>query len=130
MDYSNRYLHSPGMTTNYLIRVLNPLRQIPAASFPSPTRPWDRLRWVARLLRNLFFPATFVALALMKMQSLDRMPVVCVYRILFGVRCPGCGMTHAFCAVLHGHFISAFGYNPLVIIAFPFFSMIVFRDLS
>src|ERR1700730_3597558 len=107
------------MDTNYLTRVLNPFRMAPATSFPRQTRVWDRLQWIAGLLGNLFFPATFVALALMRTESLDKMPVVCVYRILFGVRCPGCGMTHAFCAVLHGHFASAFVYNPLVIIAFP-----------
>jgi len=95
-----------------------------------PDRPTDS--WWQRtvgLLGRLVFPSVFVTLKLIRVDFLDRMPQLCIYRQLFGMRCPGCGMTHAFCAVLHGDFARAFAYNHLVIIAFPFFVSIAARHL-
>src|SRR5260370_28667288 len=43
----------------------------------------------------------------------------CLIRNVFGVRCPGCGMTRAISCVFHGHFKRAFDYNGLVVIVFP-----------
>jgi hypothetical protein len=43
----------------------------------------------------------------------------CLIRNLFGVPCPGCGMTRAISCVFHGHFRRAFDYNRLVVIVFP-----------
>lgn len=37
----------------------------------------------------------------------------CPSAILFGVSCPGCGMTRAFASVLRLDFASAFYYNPM-----------------
>lgn len=88
-----------------------------------------RLRRAFFLLSKLIIPAVFVTLAVVNVQFLDRMPNFCIYRGLFGVRCLGCGMTHAFCSVLHGHFAAAFAYNPLVIVAFPFFGKIGLLNL-
>jgi hypothetical protein len=70
-----------------------------------------------------------VGLAIIPVEFLDRLPNLCVYRGLFGVRCLGCGMTHAFCSVLHGHLAVAFGYNHLVTAAFPFFAAVATRNL-
>jgi hypothetical protein len=44
---------------------------------------------------------------------------ICLIRILFGVPCPGCGMTRAISCVFHGHFKRAFQYNKLIVIVFP-----------
>ncbi|OLE52554.1 MAG: hypothetical protein AUG51_17390 [Acidobacteria bacterium 13_1_20CM_3_53_8] len=38
--------------------------------------------------------------------------ILCPFRALTGLRCPGCGMTHAFCAIAHGHLWRAIEYNP------------------
>jgi hypothetical protein len=46
--------------------------------------------------------------------------VLCPLRALTGYPCPGCGMTRAFCAIGHGEFARAVGYNalsPLVFLA-------------
>ncbi|RHB41895.1 DUF2752 domain-containing protein [Enterocloster aldenensis] len=40
----------------------------------------------------------------------------CPFRILFGISCPGCGMSRAINALIHLHFAEAFHYHPLVII--------------
>jgi uncharacterized protein DUF2752 len=44
---------------------------------------------------------------------------VCLIRNVFGIQCPGCGMTRAISCVFHGDFKSAFHYNRLVVIVFP-----------
>ena len=85
---------------------------------------------LASHLSRLVLPAGFIVLALINVQFLHRLPDVCIYRLVFGVRCPGCGMTHAFCSVLHGHFVQAFSFNPLVVVAFPFFVTMAVRNLS
>lgn len=118
------------MNATYLTRVLNPFRKLPLVPVTLPTPAPFSLRWMMRMALNLFLPMGLVVLAFMKVESLDRTPVICPYRLLFGTRCPGCGLTHAFCAVLHGHFAAAFGYNPLVIVAFPFFFIFALRDLA
>jgi hypothetical protein len=84
----------------------------------------------AGLAVKLILPAVFLALAILPVESLDRLPALCVYRTLFGIRCPGCGMTHAFCAVLHGDFAAALAYNPLVVVAFPFFAFVAARQFA
>ena len=37
----------------------------------------------------------------------------CPVKLLFGVDCPGCGLTRAFFAALHFDFRAAFAYHPL-----------------
>gem|GEM_PF-661450 len=44
---------------------------------------------------------------------------ICLIRTLFGVPCPGCGMTRAISCIFHGHFKRAFQYNKLIVIVFP-----------
>ena len=44
---------------------------------------------------------------------------VCVFRLLTGLTCPGCGTARALHAILHGHFETAFMLNPLLLIASP-----------
>src|ERR1043165_3934070 len=44
----------------------------------------------------------------------------CIFRLLTGYTCPGCGSTRAAHQILHGHFIAAFELNPLFLLAIPF----------
>lgn len=51
----------------------------------------------------------------------------CPIHQLTGLSCPGCGMTRAAHAVLHGRFADAFSLNPLGALAMPvFLGMIAF----
>jgi hypothetical protein len=45
---------------------------------------------------------------------------VCMFRLLTGLTCPGCGTTRALHEIVHGHFLAAFMLNPLLLIASPF----------
>jgi hypothetical protein len=45
---------------------------------------------------------------------------VCMFRLLTGLTCPGCGTTRALHELTHGHFEAAFTLNPLLILASPF----------
>ena len=44
----------------------------------------------------------------------------CMFHFLTGYDCPGCGSQRALYNVLHGHFIMALRYNPLVFVAIPY----------
>ena len=56
--------------------------------------------------------AVFVVSALWSPSDLPGV-VLCPFRALTGLPCPGCGMTRAFCALGHGDLPGAFGYNAL-----------------
>ena len=43
----------------------------------------------------------------------------CMFHRLTGMYCPGCGMTRATYAALHGHFATAFRFNPVGMVLFP-----------
>jgi hypothetical protein len=48
-------------------------------------------------------------------------PVVCIHRSHTGVKCPSCGLSHSFSALMHGDFQSANEYNPNGLLVFLFF---------
>ena len=51
----------------------------------------------------------------------------CIFRLLTGFTCPGCGSTRAMHQVLHGHFLAAFELNPLLLLAIPFLLFALLR---
>ena len=44
----------------------------------------------------------------------------CMFYILTGLHCPGCGTLRGLHQLLHGNLIGAFGYNPYTMLALPF----------
>ncbi len=38
-------------------------------------------------------------------------PILCPFRFLLGMPCPGCGLTRSFCAVSNGHLLAAVKYH-------------------
>src|SRR5215470_6520210 len=52
---------------------------------------------------------------------------ICVFKTFTGLPCPGCGLTHSFCALGKGHLMSAFSYNLLGPPLFFFFVLIWIR---
>ena len=63
----------------------------------------------------LVLPLTSAVFAVSALWSPTDLPgfVLCPFRALTGLPCPGCGMTRAFCAIGHGDFAGAVGFNPL-----------------
>lgn len=54
---------------------------------------------------------------------------VCMFHTLTGLDCPGCGMTRAAYALLHGRFVQAVRYNPFIYLM-PFFGYFLLSELS
>lgn len=52
---------------------------------------------------------------------------LCLFRLLTGFTCPGCGSTRAMHQLLHGHVLAAFMLNPLFLIAMPFLLFALLR---
>jgi hypothetical protein len=73
------------------------------------------------LLRDLFFVAVIViftgGLYLLTGEN-------CLFRALFHIECPFCGMTRAHLAALRLDFAAAFGYHPLFFLGVPFLFLI------
>ena len=71
----------------------------------------------SRVSRRALFvlPLTSAVFAVSALWSPTDLPgvVLCPFRALTGLPCPGCGMTRAFCALGHGDLSGAFGYNAL-----------------
>jgi len=55
-----------------------------------------------------------VALAASLLVPAWRLPALplCPFKMLTGLPCPGCGLTHAFCDISHGHLKLAWQANP------------------
>ena len=47
----------------------------------------------------------------------------CLFKMLFGVACPTCGLTRAFCSISHGEFSRALDYNSMSFVAYGIFIM-------
>lgn len=63
-----------------------------------------------------------LALALGFVFTADQMaagPAFCAFKLVSGLDCPGCGMTRALSALLHGDVDAAVLFHPLVVVVFP-----------
>jgi hypothetical protein len=50
---------------------------------------------------------------------MDRsLPQLCYWRAMFGIDCPGCGLTRCFIACAQGKLAAAWGYNPVGMLLF------------
>ena len=67
-----------------------------------------------RVALAVFLGLTGVFLVSLLFQPPDKdyLPL-CMFKALTGLPCPGCGLTHSFCALGKGRFAAAFGYNAL-----------------
>ena len=74
----------------------------------------DRALWVSLAVLGL----CFAAYLLRETGGAGWMPG-CVFRKVTGFECPGCGMTRATYATLHGRIGDAFRFNPVGMVLFP-----------
>jgi Protein of unknown function (DUF2752) len=75
----------------------------------------------------ILFPIVFV---LIPTSRIEATPPFCLSRLLFGVPCPGCGMTRAVSCVLHGHFRRALHHNNRVVLVLPLLAVVWWRALA
>lgn len=52
-------------------------------------------------------------------------PLPCIFYVLTGLYCPGCGAGRASYSILHGRWFDAFCYNPLMVVLLPFIGLYV-----
>ena len=48
------------------------------------------------------------------------LPESCTARLLFGINCPGCGLTRAFISISRGEFANAWNFNPAAFVVYLF----------
>ena len=63
--------------------------------------------------RALLLKLLWTALYLGILALLYHFHVPCLYRHFLQIRCPGCGMTHAWLSLSRGNIAEAFSYHPL-----------------
>ena len=60
---------------------------------------------------------------LLSLEERERIWIPCPIRTVFGIRCPGCGMTHALVALLRGDIRRAVRFNPFVLVLVPLLTL-------
>jgi hypothetical protein len=73
--------------------------------------------------------AALALLAVLPLDTWERVPSVCVWRNLLGVRCPGCGGIHAVAALLHGDVALALHYNAFALVVAAAVAATAVRDV-
>ncbi len=68
-------------------------------------------------------------LFLLPAQALEQLPDLCLVRRISGQRCPGCGMAHAFHALVHGDWRSACNDNWRIVIVVPLLIGLYWREV-
>ena len=71
---------------------------------------WDTVRRVHNLKEKLLFLSTYTCIVF----AAFYFGLPCIWQFLFGIPCPGCGMTRALFSVLRGDFSAAFSFHPMI----------------
>lgn len=59
------------------------------------------------------------------------LPGTCVSRYVFGLPCPGCGLTRSFVSLAHGDFVDSLRFNPAGVLLFALIALqIPFRAIQ
>jgi len=85
--------------------------------------PRARMLWL--LLPLLLLPV--LALLFVYNPAQNSFYPFCVFSKLTGLQCPGCGGLRAAHQLLHGNFLTAFRFNPLVVGALPIVLFLLVR---
>lgn len=64
------------------------------------------------------FAAAILAAAWLYYPYCQSGPPLCIWKKLFGIGCPGCGLTRGLCFLMHGRWAEAIKFNPLSLLVF------------
>lgn len=102
--------------------LLSSIKHIITGTFKRITKDIITFRWLILLVA-----AAFVLFFVLFHKN-------CIFSLLIGYPCPGCGLTRAFICVITLHFKEAFFYNPSIylvaVVAFYFFVCRYVLDIS
>lgn len=79
--------------------------------------------WIFSLL--IGYEVVAVVLAALNIADVG---IPCLFTLIFGVHCYGCGMTHASIDILQFHFHDAWEANPLSFIVLPLLTFAIVMD--
>ena len=54
----------------------------------------------------------------------------CLFLVITGYKCPGCGCQRAVHALLHGNFLDALRFNAFFVVALPVIAIYLFNDYT
>jgi hypothetical protein len=102
----------------------------PSASLSAPKQSSSRYRYHLSIL--VVSAAILSVAALLNLPKsggveapfLGILPGICTWKRLFGLDCPGCGLTRCFVALAHGYFRQAWQFNPA---GFLIFALLVYQ---
>lgn len=105
----------------------------------------DLVSFRTPLSRVIIFSFIFLFFIFLPFDSIEGLPTKCIFKnvifpFLFNghcpesglfkdCECPGCGMTRALSELIHGNFISAIEYNPLVILLVSVMLFLIIKDV-
>ena len=58
---------------------------------------------------------------------LTKTGIPCIFNLITGLKCPGCGITRMFLSILKLEFPKAFSFNPVIFVMLPVFFIIFVR---
>ena len=79
--------------------------------------------WLVLLLA---LPVILMALPI---DYFDSGETVCVSQSIFGLECPGCGITRSIMHLIHGDLEGAIDYNVFVLLIFPVLALLWIREI-
>ena len=75
-------------------------------------------------LSSLVIILTPFLLHFIPIEWLNKQPTICLFKIIFGFKCYGCGITRAIISGVQLNFQSALEYNEMVVIVLPLLTYI------
>ncbi len=71
-------------------------------------------------IAKFIFIIVIIGLSYAFIYMLTGVGIPCIFNLVTGLKCPGCGITHMCVAILNLDFISAYNYNPIIFCLLPF----------
>ena len=88
------------------------------------TKLYFKRNFIFNVVALYFFVSAFIKI----IYSIDIM-IPCLWKTIFHVNCPGCGLSRAFIEIIQLHFNEAYKNNKLIFIVLPILTVYLMYDL-